>query len=102
MQLGHIQDLATRYGPVLPCPPFLYGVVVGPGLHFLESGFAGDNEVMVSDERMYCLGMSIAPDDATMREWIQYPVDALLHGHDPSGGWSLGRSSVVAWGPDSQ
>jgi hypothetical protein len=51
---------------------------------------------------MYCLGTTLAPDDATMREWIKYPVDALLHGQDPSGGWSPGRSSVVAWGPDSQ
>jgi hypothetical protein len=51
---------------------------------------------------MHCLGTTVAPDDATMREWIKYPVDALLHSQDPSGGWSPGRSSVVAWGPDSQ
>jgi len=44
----HVQVLAASFGPVLPCPPYLYGVVVGPGQDFVRSGFSGDNRVCVN------------------------------------------------------
>jgi hypothetical protein len=100
MLAPHVQVLAARYGPVLPCPSYLYGVVVGPGPDFLRSGFAGDNKLLASNQREYCLGTTVVPDQVAMREWIEYPLQALLHGHDPKGGWSPCRSLVVRWGPD--
>ena len=100
MLSAHVQVLAALYGPVLPCPPFLYGVVVGPGPDFISSGFSGDNELLTLNQSQYVLGTSVAPDEAAMREWIEYPVEALLSGLNPMGGWSPCRSSVVEWGSD--
>ena len=94
----HVQVLAARFGPVLPCPPYFYGVVVGPGPDFARSGFSGDNIVMVEGQRQHCLGTTQEPNADAMREWIAYPMQALLHRQETMGGWSPCRSSVVCWG----
>jgi len=85
MLSAHVQVLAARYGPVFPCPSFLNGVVVVPGPEFMVSGYSGDKELLILNECQHVLGTSLAPDAATMREWIQYPVDALLSGLNPMG-----------------
>ena len=85
MLAPHVQVLAARYGPVLPCPSYLYGVVVGPGPgpDFLRFGFAGDNSRLGPNQREYCLGTTVVPDEVAMREWTMYPLQALLSGQDP-------------------
>jgi len=98
----HVQVLAARFGPVLPCPPYLYGVVVGLGPDFVRSGFSGGNMLSVHGQLEYCLGTTVVPDAAAMREWIDYPLQAIVRGQDPMGGWSPSRSLVVRWGSARQ
>jgi hypothetical protein len=74
--------------------------VVGPGPDFVRSGFAGDNRVCVNGRAELCLGTTVIPDAAVLRQWMDYPLQALARGQDPMGGWSPCRSSVVRWGTD--
>ena len=53
---------------------------------------------MVAGQQVHCLGRTQEPNAAVLREWMTYPMEILLHGQEPMGGWSPSRSQVVCWG----
>ena len=82
----------------MPCPPFLHGVVVGPGMNWFANGFDVQNSQMISGTNRLVLGRAVRPNDETMQSWAEYIPDSFSEAHGPHGGWAPGRSHEVAWG----
>ena len=87
------------YGPTAPCPPWQYGVVVGPGPNFHHpSCFLGQDKQIIGGVDRNVLGRTCIPTGEEVAEWAKYPADAWLSNWAMDGGWAPGRSHVVRWG----
>ncbi len=96
----HINAFARKYGPPAPCPAFLFGVVVAPGIDWFESGFDLQNTQLLNQEPRLVLGRTVQPSHSTLREWAEYIPESFFHGQTPLGGWAPGRSHEVRWGAE--
>ena len=74
---------------------------VWPGPDWEASGF-GDQDVVVGSNGVaaHVLGITRRPDEATLRLWAKYVLEAADAGCPLDGGWAPHRSLVVEWGAE--
>ena len=96
--MQNVVDLGT---PV-PCPPFVYGVYVGPGLTWQISDFGDQNVQVIDGVRYYVLGRTKTPDYDDIAAWAEYFLNAYFFQSRSDGGWAPHRSAVVDWGDSTR